>query len=123
MTQIQGNEICTHRMKQQHMFHVDTGKYGIGCVIDDKGRLAIDSVSTVCRPYVTLSDHEIALRILEACPGNTITVIWPSIFLKDVTNIICQYKAAVRLIEKAVLNPHTTYGRKRLEKEFLELVI
>lgn len=40
----------------------------------------------------------------------------------DMDILLSRYRRAVRLIERAVLNPNTPIGRKRLEREF-ELII
>lgn len=113
-------------MAINHRIYIDTGRCMIGCIIDDEGQLQIDSVSTrLDRPYVNLSANDIALRILQKCNENRyrVTRIKPSLIMPHVTDIMWKYKAAVRLIEHAVLNPNTSYGHKRLENEFFELLI
>lgn len=113
------------KMNHTRVF-VDIGQYVITCIIDAKGLFMIDALGTFnSSPYIKLSDHDIALRILEECrkQHTLIKTIKHSDYFTDVTKIMCKYKDAVRLIEDAALNPYTVYGRKRLEKEFFELII
>lgn len=60
--------------------------------------------------------RDIALDVIKQSEGTKF--ILDSEFLPELPDILRKYQRAVRIIEKAVLSPHTYIGKKRLLSEF-----
>lgn len=93
------------------------------CIVAENGDFRVDAMVTY-PPIENTENTESTpdlVRDLMLCPG--IKTIKPSMFLQEELIQLWRYKHAVRLIEKAILSPHTVLGRQRLEREFFTLTI
>ena len=73
-------------------------------------------------PYRIKSDEELALDIIIQQNHPKIKSIQCSDLSPTISQTLIKYKRAVDLIEEAVLNPYTSIGRKRLQRDFARLL-
>jgi hypothetical protein len=103
-------------------FAVFSSKHAITVKVKDNC-LRIDSLATYTEKqtqHPEKTSKDFAIEIGSHVRG--VKYIADGHLFPDVTHILRQYRKAVRLIENAVVNPHTYLGKKRLMKEF-ELLI